>query len=342
MVDGLVGERTARERWWRDARMDRADHPALTLPALPPFRAAAQLLELAATTWSARPAHPSTDTDLLAARAASADGPEPEPTGRLAVAWLRLPGVPDRADRALARAFGDDPEAAPEALRAAWSLVAPAPAILWQADDAAQARDSIWLLDAGAPWPAPTAVGMDPEVFEAVRSTAPRAADRLTIETVTPAAPGIPEQATPATGDAELVALRDAAREALRSTPQVRDPLREGAARSAAEAFLAAVLARRPRTAGRFVLNGEPGFAFGPGPCHVDLLARASRIALEIDGPHHFLDDEAFRRDRRKDLLLQRHGYAVLRVLAADVVERLEEVLQMVDQTLDWRETRER
>ena len=43
-----------------------------------------------------------------------------------------------------------------------------------------------------------------------------------------------------------------------------------------------------------------------------------------------FTDPEAFRRDRRKDLELQKQGYLVVRVLAEDVVERLEEVMDTI------------
>ncbi|MBK8975332.1 MAG: DUF559 domain-containing protein [Planctomycetes bacterium] len=133
---------------------------------------------------------------------------------------------------------------------------------------------------------------------------------------------------------AEL-ALRDA--EATRATGTA-DPLREGVARSAAESLLAALLERRPGTAGRFVLNGDAGFPFGGRPCRVDLLDRRGAIAIEIDGPHHFADEECFRRDRRKDLLLQRHGYVVLRFLAADVVRSAESILATIDDTLTWKE----
>ena len=45
---------------------------------------------------------------------------------------------------------------------------------------------------------------------------------------------------------------------------------------------------------------------------------------------HHFRDADAYRRDRRKDLELQRRGYLVVRVLADDVVRRLEEILETI------------
>jgi Protein of unknown function (DUF559) len=101
-------------------------------------------------------------------------------------------------------------------------------------------------------------------------------------------------------------------------------------ARSAAEAFLYARLESLPATHGLFQLNGVLPFAFGPHPVEVDLLCRRLRLALEVDGWHHFSGEDAYRRDRHKDVLLQQHGDLVLRVLATDVVAGLEDVLDMV------------
>ena len=57
----------------------------------------------------------------------------------------------------------------------------------------------------------------------------------------------------------------------------------------------------------------------------VDLLCAEARLAVELDGPQHLADPEAYRRDRRKDAALQEHGYFVLRFLAEDVGKRLDE-----------------
>ena len=57
---------------------------------------------------------------------------------------------------------------------------------------------------------------------------------------------------------------------------------------------------------------------------------KAVRVAVEIDGFFHFQDLEAYRRDRRKDVLLQRGGYFVVRCLADDVVSRLEEIMHTI------------
>ena len=112
-------------------------------------------------------------------------------------------------------------------------------------------------------------------------------------------------------------------------------PCGDDEARSAAERFLFELLELHPRTAGRFALNAGPGFRFGPRPAEVDLLAGGLRLAVEVDGYHHFTDPAAYRRDRRKDWELQRHGYAVVRVLADDVVARMEDVLDTVLAAVD-------
>jgi len=102
-------------------------------------------------------------------------------------------------------------------------------------------------------------------------------------------------------------------------------------ARSEAERYLAGCLADHPETAGLFELNATLDIPFGPGrSMEVDLACLALRVAVEVDGYHHFRDDEGYRRDRRKDLLLQSRGYLVVRVLADDVVRRLEDVLALI------------
>ena len=51
----------------------------------------------------------------------------------------------------------------------------------------------------------------------------------------------------------------------------------------------------------------------------MDLLCAEARVVIELDGAQHLSDAEAYRRDRRKDTLLQENGYFVLRFLAEDV-----------------------
>jgi Protein of unknown function (DUF559) len=101
--------------------------------------------------------------------------------------------------------------------------------------------------------------------------------------------------------------------------------------RSAAERFLFESLESIAETAGLFELNATLNFHFGLNRwIEIDLLARSLNIAVEVDGFHHFQDPDAFRRDRRKDLELQKHGYLIVRVLAEDVVQRLEEVMDTI------------
>lgn len=118
---------------------------------------------------------------------------------------------------------------------------------------------------------------------------------------------------------------------------------REGGdrARSATELFLFRRLETLPETAGRFRLNVELPIPFdGWGRMEVDLLCADARIAVELDGEQHLADAEAYRRDRRKDTLLQENGYLVLRFLAEDVGKRLDEVLNAILRGLSHRSRR--
>lgn len=62
----------------------------------------------------------------------------------------------------------------------------------------------------------------------------------------------------------------------------------------------------------------------------IDLYCAEARLALELDGAQHLGDAEAYRRDRRKDALLQQNGCLVLRFLAEDVGRRLDQVLDAI------------
>jgi len=109
------------------------------------------------------------------------------------------------------------------------------------------------------------------------------------------------------------------------------DADRPARARSATEAFLFRRLETLAETAGRFRLNAELPIPFdGWGRMEVDLLCEPSHIAIELDGRQHLGDAEAYRRDRRKDTLLQENGYRVLRFLAEDVGKCLDQVLDAI------------
>jgi very-short-patch-repair endonuclease len=109
-------------------------------------------------------------------------------------------------------------------------------------------------------------------------------------------------------------------------------------ARSATEAFLFRRLQTLTQTKGRFRLNEKLPIAFdATGALEVDLLCAEARVAIELDGPHHLSDPDAYRRDRRKDQLLQENGYFVLRFLAEDVGKDLDRVLDAILRVLGRR-----
>jgi len=107
----------------------------------------------------------------------------------------------------------------------------------------------------------------------------------------------------------------------------------EGAARarSATEAFLYRRLDTLTETGGRFRLNVALPIPFdGFGTLEVDLLCADARLVIELDGGQHLADPVAYRRDRRKDQLLQENGYFVLRFLAEDVGKELDATLDAI------------
>jgi superfamily II DNA or RNA helicase len=110
-------------------------------------------------------------------------------------------------------------------------------------------------------------------------------------------------------------------------------------ARSATETFLYRRLKTLPETAGKFSLNAELPIPFdGRGAMEVDLLCAQARVAIELDGAQHLNDAEAYRRDRRKDALLQANGFFVLRFLAEDVGKHLGDVLDAILRALAGRQ----
>ena len=111
-------------------------------------------------------------------------------------------------------------------------------------------------------------------------------------------------------------------------------------ARSATEAFLYRRLETLAETKGRFRLNVSLPIAFdGLGRLEVDLLCADARVAVELDGAQHLADPAAYRRDRRKDQVLQENGYLVLRFLAEDVGKELDLVLDAILRALAHRQS---
>lgn len=123
-------------------------------------------------------------------------------------------------------------------------------------------------------------------------------------------------------------------------TTRSPSPDAEGAARarSASEAFLYRRLDTLAETAGRFRLNTELPIPFdNRGVMEVDFLCADARLVIKLDGAQHLADADAYRRDRRKDALLQQHGYFVLRFLAEDAGKQLDCVLDTIQAALAQR-----
>jgi len=109
-------------------------------------------------------------------------------------------------------------------------------------------------------------------------------------------------------------------------------------ARSATEAFLFRRLETLPETKGQFRLNVALPIPFDDqSRLEVDLLCADERVAIELDGAQHLADPVAYRRDRRKDQLLQENDYLILRFLAEDVGKELDLVLDAILRVLSRR-----
>lgn len=191
------------------------------------------------------------------------------------------------------------------------------------------ARELAWALSAVESCPElPIVVTLTPAELESIERTLTTAlVDRLRLGLVAPASDVHDARSPSAPGPqprADLEPTWSAARAALATNDL-------DGARSLAERLLFEALEARPETRGLFVLNHRmAGVLFGPREVEIDLAAPALALAVEVDGYFHFQELDAYRRDRRKDALLQRHGLLVVRVLAADVIERLDEVMDVV------------
>ncbi|MFA6245172.1 MAG: DEAD/DEAH box helicase family protein, partial [Candidatus Hydrogenedentales bacterium] len=118
--------------------------------------------------------------------------------------------------------------------------------------------------------------------------------------------------------------------------PRSPDAQGTARARSASEAFFFRRLESLSATKGRFKMNATLPVPFDDhSQMEVDFLCPDARLVIEIDGLQHLADAEAWRRDRRKDALLQSHGFFILRFLADDLGKRLDFVLDTVLQSLE-------
>ncbi|MEJ6581387.1 MAG: DEAD/DEAH box helicase family protein [Akkermansiaceae bacterium] len=108
-----------------------------------------------------------------------------------------------------------------------------------------------------------------------------------------------------------------------------------GKARSASEKFLFERLQTLPTTQDQFHLNQHLPIPFNDrSTMEVDFLCSHLKLALELDGDQHLNDPSAYRRDRRKDALLQENHYFILRFLTTDLGKNLDQVLDRIQRTM--------
>ena len=120
--------------------------------------------------------------------------------------------------------------------------------------------------------------------------------------------------------------------------PPAPDAEGSARARSASEAFLHRRLETHPQLTGHFQLNARLPIPFNEhSEMEVDFLCAPARLVIELDGFQHLTDPTAYRRDRRKDALLQLHGYFVLRFLTDDLGKNLDHVLDQILSVLSSR-----
>ncbi|MBP2703035.1 DUF559 domain-containing protein [Microbispora sp. RL4-1S] len=104
---------------------------------------------------------------------------------------------------------------------------------------------------------------------------------------------------------------------------------------SRAERALEAALRERPWAAGRIWNQTHRSSPLAP-LIRVDLMWRAERCAVEIDGPEHRTADH-FEADRRRDMRLQLDGFTVLRFTNDQLMTQMDTVLHDLERFLHGR-----
>jgi very-short-patch-repair endonuclease len=105
--------------------------------------------------------------------------------------------------------------------------------------------------------------------------------------------------------------------------------------RSSTELALESALARHAWSTGR-AWNQTYQSHLLVNPVRLDLLWSAERCVVEVDGPEH-CDPQHFEADRRRDVLLQLDGYAVLRFTNARIRYDVETVVSQIAQFIQAR-----
>lgn len=105
-------------------------------------------------------------------------------------------------------------------------------------------------------------------------------------------------------------------------------------ARGVVERLLLDALAEDPRTRDQFEFDAPVEILVDSQAARVSLLCRPQRIAVEVEPFQYVRSADSRRRAHRKAVLLQQHGYLVLRLPAEEVVTRTADVVDSIAEAL--------
>ncbi len=105
---------------------------------------------------------------------------------------------------------------------------------------------------------------------------------------------------------------------------------------SATERRVAAALEHDPELAGLFACNAAVPVGAWGGQARVDLLCRAHRVVVELDGPEH-RGEPNFGNDRHRDYELLTAGYLVLRLTNGQVADDLSLCIEKIRAVVNLR-----
>jgi very-short-patch-repair endonuclease len=69
---------------------------------------------------------------------------------------------------------------------------------------------------------------------------------------------------------------------------------------------------------------------FSVGKYIVDFYCPSERLAIELDGQHHFTDPEAVTYDQKRTLYLQNQGITVIRFSNSEIFQHTDVVLELI------------
>lgn len=179
-------------------------------------------------------------------------------------------------------------------------------------------RFAVWICTAVPCTASRPAAAVPPKASPSVEATSTTAEPPLLAVPSVPAVPGPAAERPRRTSKARGVPSR--------AVPGKPHPA------SQAEVLLERALADRPWAAGRY-WNCTVRLGALTNPVRVDLLWAKERCIVEVDGEDHRTAGK-FAADRQRDVMLQIHGYVVLRFTNVQVFEDVENVLALLQQFL--------